>query len=243
MTTYETDNVKLYLGDCLDILPTLAAGSIDAVVTDPPYGISGGKGGDARDYGKGDYDTALWADTEEYIMEHVIPIIRRLIESYPAAVTPGNRCMHFYPRPTDIGCFWHPATITHGPWGFTTFTPILYYGKDWRAGRGAWPSGKQVTERAEKNGHPCPKPIGAWTWLVEKVCPPDGTILDPFMGSGTTGVACIQTGRKFIGIEIDPGYFELAKQRILDSDNKVAINRVSPRVAQQEERAKQICLF
>ena len=76
------------------------------------------------------------------------------------------------------------------------------------------PSGKQVTESAQKNGHPCPKPQKAWTWLVDKVASPTSTVLDPFMGSGTTGVACANLGRKFIGIEIERKYFDIACERI-----------------------------
>jgi len=206
--------VELFCGDATDILPTLCLDDV-CVVIDPPYGINGGAGGDARDYAKGAYSSAEWTDTERYIEARIVPLVTQLARAnVPMAVTPGIRCLQMYPRARDIGCFWHPAAVTHGPWGFTTYTPILYYGKDWRAGRGALPSGKQVTERAQKNGHPCPKPINAWTWLVDKVCPPDGTVLDLFMGSGTTGVACVQTGRNFIGIEIDPGYFEIAQQRI-----------------------------
>lgn len=217
-TVLADGSITLYHGDCLEVLKTLDATVVDAVVTDPPYGIDGGIGGDSRLYAKGAYQSNGWQDTEGYITELVVPFIQSLINmGYPIAVTPGNRCVQLYPRARDIGCFWHPATVTHGPWGFTTYTPILYYGKDWRAGRGPKPSGIQVTERAEKNGHPCPKPIGAWTWLIDKVCPPGATVLDPFMGSGTTGVACVQTGRNFIGIEIDAGYYEIAERRIVQA--------------------------
>ena len=207
-------NYTLHHGDCLEILRSLPSGSVDAVVTDPPYGINGGSGTDAKKNKKGLY-ASEFNDTEEYIESVVIPAIHECLRiARVVVVTPGNRCMHMYPKPTDVGCFWTPASSTHGRWGFTTFQPILYYGKDWRAGRGALPSGKQVTERAEKNGHPCPKPLAAWTWLIDKAAPVGSTILDPFMGSGTTGVACMQTGRKFIGCEIDPGYFEIARKRI-----------------------------
>lgn len=101
-----------------------------------------------------------------------------------------------------------------GPWGFTTFHPILYYGRDFRAGRGALPSGTKMTEAAEKNGHPCPKPIGAWTWLLDKVSQPGETVIDPFCGSGTTLRAALDTGRKAIGIEIEERYCEIAVRRL-----------------------------
>jgi site-specific DNA-methyltransferase (adenine-specific) len=202
----------LYHGDCLEILPTLP--KVDTVITDPPYGINGGIGGDARDFGKSAYISS-WPDTPAYIETVCAPAISLCTSmAIPMAVTPGIRSLHLYPLPRDMGCFWTPAACTHGPWGFTTFQPILYYGKDWRAGKGALPSGRIVTEASEKNGHPCPKPIGAWKWLVDKVAPPLTAVTDPFMGSGTTGVACMQLGRKFIGIEIERKYFDIACERI-----------------------------
>ncbi len=205
-------NAVLYNADCRDVLPALS--TVDAVVTDPPYGIDGGSGGDAKDFGKGAY-TGAFPDTPDYIAATCVPVIAECVARFPAvAVTPGTRCLFLYPAPRDMGCFWTPAGATHGPWGMVTFNPILYYGKDWRAGRGALPSGRQVTEAAEKNGHPCPKPIKAWTWLVDKVCPPEGTVFDPFMGSGTGAVACHEANRKFIGCELDPMYFDIACERI-----------------------------
>ena len=70
------------------------------------------------------------------------------------------------------------------------------------------------TEQAEKNCHPCPKPIKSWTTLLKRVTREGEIILDPFMGSGTTGVACVNLDRKFIGIEKEPKYFDIACRRI-----------------------------
>lgn len=210
-------NYQLFHGNCLEVIPQLIDMEIeiDAGVIDPPYGINGGKGGDSRLYNKGGYNSEEWEDTEEYIVDVVIPVInilRRVCRC--VIVTPGNRCMHLYPRPDDVGCFWTPASVTHGPWGFTSFTPILYYGKDWRAGRGPLPSGRSLTESSPQNGHPCPKPIGAWTWLVDKAARSGETVIDPFMGSGTTGVACATRKCNFVGIELDAAYFAIAQDRI-----------------------------
>ena len=69
----------------------------------------------------------------------------------------------------------------------------------------------------KKIDHPSPKPIELYKWIINWISSPGDTILDPFMGSGTTGVACIQTGRKFIVIEIDEGYFNIAKDRIAEA--------------------------
>lgn len=204
---------RLILGDSLQVVPNISG--FQAVLADPQYGIDKGKGGDAKDFKKGDYRSE-WGDTEEYVQTVCVKIIEMLLPlNLPMAVTPGNRCLTFYPRARDLGCFWTPAAATHGPWGFTTMQPILYYGKDWRAGKGALPSGKQVTERAEKNGHPCPKPEGAWMWLCDKVAAPASTVLDPFMGSGTSAIVALKSGRSFIGVEKDPVYFEIAVKRLL----------------------------
>lgn len=206
-------------GLSLDVMRGLPDGCVDAVVTDPPYGIDGGKGGDSRLYAKGAYEKTGWRDDAAYISEVVIPIIAECfrVSRGPVVVTPGVRCLHAYPPATDVGCFWTPASSTHGPWGFTTFQPILYYGKDWRAGKGPLPSGRLLTERAEPNGHPCPKPVGAWGWLIDKACPEGSLVLDPFAGSGTGGVACLNSERRFIGIEREPAYCAIARQRIADA--------------------------
>lgn len=211
-------NATLYLGDCRNVLPTL--GRVDAVITDPPYGIDGGKGGDARAGQKGVY-AGEWRDDESYIEDVCAPaFVAALAIADRGAVTPGIRCLHLYPRAADMGCFWTPASMTHGPWGFTNFQPILYYGRDFRAGLGSLPSGRSLTEAAEKNGHPCPKPIGAWKWLVDKVSKDGELILDPFMGSGTTGVAAVQMQRHFVGIEREPKYFDIACRRIEDAQRQ-----------------------
>jgi site-specific DNA-methyltransferase (adenine-specific) len=233
---YQDDAVTIYHGDCREILPTLETGNI--LLTDPVYGINGGKGGDAREYKKGDYKREGWEDSEEYVETVCVPIIQAaLVMTVRGAVTPGIRCLHMYPRPADMGCLWTPASCTHGPWGFTTMQPILYYGRDYRAGKGALPSGRAVTERSEKNGHPCPKPIGAWTWLLGKVSQEGETILDPFMGSGTTLVAAKRLGRRAIGIELSEEYCEIAARRCgsmerVDDDDEPLLALMQPEVSE-----------
>lgn len=205
-------SAELWHGDCREVLPLVA---FDVLLCDPPYGIDGGNGGDARDFNKGGYALTGWQDTEEYIRWCVVPVLTLAIaRAKRAAITPGVRSMSFYPRPADVGCYWTPAAATHGPWGFTTFQPILYYGKDYRAGRGALPSGRALTEAAEKNGHPCPKPLNAWQWLLDKVSERDDVVFDPFMGSGTGAVASYQTGRRFVGVEMERAYFDIACERL-----------------------------
>lgn len=155
MTPYYSDNlVTIYNADSRNIIDSINDGF--ALLTDPVYGINGGKGGDSKYYKKGNYEGMEWSDTEEYVETVCVQIVKSLLKkAVRGAVTPGIRCLHLYPRPSDMGCFWTPASCTHGPWGFGTMQPILYYGKDFRAGKGPLPSGKAVTEPSEKNGHPC----------------------------------------------------------------------------------------
>lgn len=229
-------NQTLILADCRDVLSAVTA---DCFLTDPFYGVEGGRGGQARERGKAKYIADEWEDTPEMVAEVVVPVVEMLMGAcLRGAVTPGIKCMGLYPQPADIGSFWTPAAMGVGPWGFTTFHPILYYGRDYRAGLGASPTGRQVTEQAQKNGHPCPKPIGAWKWLLEKISQECETVVDPFMGSGTTLVAAQQLGRFGIGIEICEEYFEIACQQV-----EWAVRGLKPPVLAKDAPAGQSGLF
>jgi len=218
------NTVKLYRGDCLDVLRRLPDESVDAVVTDPPYGV-GLKAKRAKQRGGGvtaREGTYCFDDTPEYVRDVVQPIIeecRRIARS--VVLTPGTRNAWLYPPPDDIGCFFSAAGTGMGRWGFTCSQPILYYGKCPYLARclGSRPNscGQTYPNDANKIAHPCAKPIRMATWLVQRASLAGMTVLDPFMGSGTTGVACVQTGRNFIGVEIDPTYFAIAKRRIADA--------------------------
>ena len=207
------DGQTIIHGDCLDVLPLLP--KVDVLLTDPPYGISGGSGGDRR-LGKAKYAASGWDDTPSYIVNRVVPAVAFFVAAgVRGTVTPGLRCWRMYPSENAAGCFWLPAAVTHGSWGFTCFTPILYYGRDPRSGIGQLPSGIAVTSPSEKNGHPCPKPIAAWRWLLNKLAPEcDEVTIDPFMGSGTTLVAAKKLNRRGIGIEIEEKYCEIAANRL-----------------------------
>ena len=212
--TENRPGVTLHLGDCLEYMKTLPDGCVDAVVTDPPYGISGARGHINRERGKGNYSGAF-EDTPEYIRDVIVPIIKLCIEKCGCVVlTPGNKNFSLYPQPDSFGCFYQPASVGLQVFGNCDAQPIFYYGKNATKRNMGKPCSYQLTERPADTGHPCTKPLKAWTRLVGNVTLPGMTILDPFMGSGTTGVACVQTGRNFIGCEIDPGYFEIAKRRI-----------------------------
>ena len=230
---YDHAGITIYHGDALELLPALCPvglNPVDVVLADPPYGIDGGRGGVNGQRAKGQYRASGWADTPNYVGEVCVPVIEKAIEAVGrVVVTPGARCMHLYPPPDDVGCFYTPAAAGWSKWGHTTFNPIFYYGKDPRAGRGQSPNGITVTERADVDGFPCPKPLKAWTWLLEKCCLPGETVLDPFLGSGTTLAAAQLLGRRAIGIEIEEVYCEIAA-KMLDQV-RVAQNQVGPKTA------------
>lgn len=207
----------LYLGDCRDILPGLDP--VAAVVTDPPYGVMLGEAGTGQERERGQQGYTMFSDTVDYLESVVVPAFNLSLErATRAVVTPGNRNAHLYQKPADIGVWYNPAGTGRGKWGFILAHLILYYGPDPRGGQKATASstwGKCDPVGAIKaDGHPCPKPLLFMRWMVDKATLADEIVLDPFMGSGTTGVACMDTGRRFIGIEIEPLYFEQACERL-----------------------------
>ena len=233
MSRIETiaEGVTLYLGDCREILPTL--GKVDAVVTDPPYGVSLGEGKLNNNRTRAGYGS--FEDTPESIEQIIVPIIDecRTIASR-VVFTPGVRNLFKYAQPDHIGSIYYPAGAGCNAWGFSCWQPIIYYGKDPFGGKGSRPDSFESTEAAEKNGHPCPKPIGQMLKMVERATVRGETILDPFMGSGTTGVAAVKLGRKFIGIEIEPKYFDIACKRISDALKQPDMFVESPKLATEQ---------
>jgi site-specific DNA-methyltransferase (adenine-specific)/modification methylase len=204
-------NATLYLGDCRDILPTL--GKVDAVVTDPPYGIgeaagkakTRGKLAAAIDYGNDDWDN-------EPISPEVISMVRAA----------GNWQIIFGGNYYDC-----PATSCWLVWdkenGANDFADCelawTNLPKAVRRIRYMW-NGMLRANGEQRGDHPTQKPIGVMKWAIGHLPEPSSTILDPFMGSGTTGVAAVQMGRKFIGIEREPKYFDIACKRIEDAQRQ-----------------------
>src|SRR5262249_15187254 len=151
-----------------------------------------------KERGKANY-TDAFEDTPQYVFYMIVPIIERLIEKCGCVVlTPGNRNLSLYPQPDSFGCFFQPASVGMQGFGNADAQPIFYYGKNASKKNLGVPCSYQLTESPEVSGHPCAKPLKAWTKLISNVTANGQTILDPFMGSGTTGIACINLGRKFI---------------------------------------------
>ena len=196
---YQDDYAKIYHTDCREILPMLD--KVDLVLTDPPYGVN--------------IDYKSFEDTPENLEKIIIPIISECVLKFKRVVlTPGNKFAWKYPKPNDIGVWFNPAGTGYGSWGFNLAHLILYYGKDPTPNKKA----SSVTGFFERNengvGHPVPKPEAFMKWLVDRASLPNETILDPFMGSGTTLRAAKDLGRKSIGIEIEEKYCEIAVRRL-----------------------------
>lgn len=204
----------LYLADCLDVLPTL--GKVDAVVTDPPYGLG---------YKYNSYKDGL-QETRELVMsmlDYARPLADRVI------MFPGVHNVQAYPEATWIGSWSWRSTSHFGKCGYSMWQPFLIYGRDVQAFGNVngltktdsvhFPDGNGIGFLGEAvENHPCPKPLKVMSWMVQRFS--TDSVVDPFMGSGTTGVACVQLGRKFIGIEIDPGYFDIACERIFNAERQ-----------------------
>lgn len=218
----ECGRVELYCGDSLTLVSPKLTG-IDVFITDPPYGV-GLKAKLAKKRNTAGDGTVrpgsyCFVDDPEHIKSVVAPVIGMCLVLAPATVvTPGTRCMHLYPIPDDVGCFYSAGGTGRGKWGFTCMQPILYYGKDpflaRCKGARANSCGQTYPNDANEQDHPCAKPIAWAQWLVARSSFEGETVCDPFMGSGTTGVAAIRGGRRFVGIDIDPKHFETAKARL-----------------------------
>lgn len=199
----------LYLGDCLEVLPTLAAGSIDAVVTDPPYGISEvWKGGASHGWGVARLATPHRNGWDKKPDKRVF----ELINSLDAKIIIWGGNYFELPISREWIVWTKPErnfSLSEAELAWTNFdAPIRVI--DYR---------RSDPDRE----HPTQKPLAVMKYCVEK-CNGSKVILDPFMGSGTTGVACVQTGRKFIGIEIDPKYFEIAVKRIKQAQLQIRMD-------------------
>ena len=234
-------DATLMLGDCLEILPTL--GKVDAVVTDPPYGVglTAKQNKWVTNVGDGYASTD---DSPEFVSAVVVPAINMCRDfSRDVIVTPGTRCLWLYPPADDLGTIFNNSGAGRTRWGFGCNHPVLFYGKCpyLSKGLGSRPNSwdQPATDFADKNGHPCPKPIGMMMWLVKRGSLPRETVLDPFMGSGTTGVACAKLGRKFIGIEIEPKYFDIACKRIEEAYKQPDMFIERPKPAEQIDMLKE----
>lgn len=189
-------NCTLYLGDMLEVMPDLQG--YDAIVTDPPYGLGKKMQGGTWGAQENNEGFLKW-DTEarqEWI-DHI------LYAEVPSVIWGGN---YYRVPPSRCWLIWNKVnavpTMADFEMAWTNF--------DRPAKRIDLPVGRV------EFGHPTQKPLALMLFCLQFVKAAQ-TILDPFTGSGTTGVACVREGKSFIGIEKDPAYFELACRRIEDA--------------------------
>lgn len=202
----------LYLGDCTKILQTSL--HYGGVITDPPYGI---------DYKSGFATEELWSedairnDEDTVIRDYALSLVDRTVPtlvfgSRKRTPPPENKMVLVWDKGPalgmgDLSIPWKPSSeeiyvLGNGFVGSRDSSNVIYH---------------PPVQSMAKNGrrHPNEKPVGLLLILLLKM--PDVCILDPFMGSGSCGEACIKTGRPFIGIEDDPKYFDIACSRIADA--------------------------
>jgi site-specific DNA-methyltransferase (adenine-specific)/modification methylase len=191
-------NATLYLADCREVLPTLP--KVDAVITDPPYGISANK----MTLGKGKKEFSRGGDWDDGA-----PDIRWIETHARWFCVWGGNYFADQLRPTNDILVWHK----------------LNDGRSFSECEFAWTNcGKQSRIKShhwsgEEKEHPTQKPVAVMDWTLGYF-PEAQSILDPFMGSGTTGIAAVRLQRQFIGIELDPTYFDIACRRIEDAQRQ-----------------------
>ena len=208
----------LYLGDCLDVMPTL--GKVDAVVTDPPWNMDY-FADDAKTWNE--YAEWLGALNDKYLeisagpvfvflSSKSIPYVSHKFQGWQPFAAVKNFSQMSASKDTIPNAFDIGFALMRG----------RYSGN----GRNWWLC-NTAGMLADRTGHPTPRTLDCMIKCLE-ICDagpvsdqpnfdgyqPSDQVLDPFMGSGTTGVACVKLGRRFIGIEIDEGYFDIARRRI-----------------------------
>lgn len=197
-------NCRLILGDCREVLPTLT--KVDAVITDPPYGIGASSG-------VGKYGGMKWGGGADLKWDDAIPsddIFYKIMAASDKHILWGGN--YFPLPPTRCVLVWDKGA------GFRnrTFAEVEV----------AWASLDQNAKIFSRDPlasgdykgkeHPTQKPVALMMWCIGLMGNAQ-VILDPFMGSGTTGVACVNLGRSFIGIEREPKYFDISCRRIEDA--------------------------
>lgn len=229
MTRKETlaEGVDLYLGDCREILPTL--GKVDAVVTDPPYGISH-NGTRSAKHSISSNNRRRHAKVEIVGDDTPFDPTPFLLASEVACFTGAQHFAQLLPGGTFH--VWNkrgPYEPLHQSDG-----DLIWISGDKRALRIVdlvWRGICRTTEISGQIVHPTQKPVALMEWCIDRI---SGAILDPFMGSGTTGVAAVNLGRNFTGIEIDPGHFDIARARIQAALDAPDMFIKTPEKAKQE---------
>lgn len=249
---YATMTYQLHLGDCLEFMRTMEAGSVDAVITDLPYGTT-----DCT------WDTVIpfapmWEQVERMLKPRGA-FVTTASQPFTSALVMSNldwfRYAWVWDKNTASDFLWanrKPLKYHEDICVFAESMP-RYYPQKWEGS----PTHQRKSEKmryrehlgqakrdmpadtsgqkfpksiifapkhtSRENLHPTQKPVALYEYLIRTYTNEGDTVLDFVMGSGTTGVACMQTGRKFIGCEIDPGYFAIAEKRIAQAAAQLSL--------------------
>lgn len=216
-------NATLYLGDCMEVLPTLP--KVDAVITDPPYSETTHANAKSN-RGKGHGNKAIdFASLTSHQLQEILTVCGHKCSRWLVSTMEWRHIAAFDAQPP---AGWE--LVRFGVWVKTNPMPQISADRPAQGWEGIAYMHSTSGEKKRWNGggqhgnyigpvitdgaHPTGKPVPMFSGFVDKFTSRCETILDPFMGSGTTGVAAIQLGRKFIGIEREPKYFDIACQRI-----------------------------
>ena len=217
-------SVTLHLGDCLEYMRGMEDKSVDAVITDPPYGTHPAP----RDE---------WLAGEfSNVMPLALPEIYRVSSGNAAFYFFTSwkwmsdwimRCSPYFRMQNFIVWDKGKHSGTYGKFSWQFHWEGIFFGI-----KGKRPINKYMPDVIRSDGfkpnYPMEKPVDVITKLIEASTIPGDTVFDPFMGSGTTGVACVQLGRNFIGCEIDPQYYAIAERRIRDAQAQPNLFEVQP---------------
>lgn len=243
--------IDLRQGDCLELMKDIPDGSIDLILTDPPYAETGNKWDKWLDFKAffGEVERvlkpegALVMTATTKLASKIIPMAEHLYK-YDLVWVKDNgtnvvAVNHQPLRVHELILIFGKQAVTYTPRGkYMKYNPQKTQGKAYTqvSGRQStnWKGGKVEGFETVNTGdrhpttvqkwtrdrglHPTQKPVAMLEWLTKTYTDENDTVLDPFMGSGSTGVACVNTNRNFIGIELDENYFEIAKKRIKEQN-------------------------
>jgi site-specific DNA-methyltransferase (adenine-specific)/modification methylase len=214
---------RLILGDCLSIMPLL--GKVDAVVTDPPYGV-GESGAKSASRGKlAESDLYAHKKWDEITLDEHVSMAVSMADK--AIVFGGN---YYDLPPTTCWLVWDKQNGTND----FADCELAWTNLNKAVRRINWLWKGMIRKGDDVRRHPTQKPLGVIEWCIHHLPETSQTILDPFMGSGTTLVACAKLGRKGIGIELDPDYFQIACDRVQKAHDQPDLFVAPPKAPTQE---------
>lgn len=218
--------VQLYQGDCLELMKNIPDGSVDLIVTDPPYRcISGGRAG------KRNQPTGILMKNDGKLFDHNDVKASEFFPELYRVLKDGTHCyvmvnllnlQEFMNEARKAGfkihnlLIWKKNNVTPNRWYMKNceFTLFLYKGKSKPINICGSKQCHEFSNILGRKQHPTEKPVELMEYYILNSSAENDTVLDPFMGAGSTGIAAVHTGRHFIGMELDEKYYEIASQRI-----------------------------